>query len=63
MSGLRAYGSILTTPANSLDIPGLRDVVVKNYSNWQQSKINNMTLKVEFQKACDLTLTDSLDLE
>ena len=28
----------LSTPANRLDIPGLRDVAVKNYSNWQQSK-------------------------
>jgi hypothetical protein len=53
----------LSTPANRLDIPRLRDVAVKNYSNWQQSKVSDVTLKVEFQKACDLTLADGLDLE
>jgi hypothetical protein len=55
--------SSLSTPANRLDIPGLRDVAVKNYSNWQQSKVSDVALKVEFQKACHLTLADGLDLE
>ncbi|KAM0310605.1 hypothetical protein ACHAO8_007971 [Botrytis cinerea] len=50
-------------PVTRLDIPGPRDVAVKNYSHWQQSKVNDDILKVEFRKACDITLTDGLDLE
>ncbi|KAG4427484.1 hypothetical protein IFR05_017033 [Cadophora sp. M221] len=50
-------------PVNRLNIPGLRDVAVKNYSDWQQSNVGNEALKVEFQKACDVALADDLDLE
>jgi hypothetical protein len=50
-------------PANSPDIPGLRDVTVKGYSNWQQSKVDDEMIKVEFQKACDMALEDDPDLE
>jgi hypothetical protein len=35
---------------------------VKEYSNWQQSKIHDEILKVEFRKTCDFTLADRLDL-
>ncbi|KAG4427671.1 hypothetical protein IFR05_016848 [Cadophora sp. M221] len=52
-----------SVPVNRPDIPGLRDVVVKNYSYWQQSNVDDEALKVEFQKACDMTLADGLDLE
>ncbi|KAM0157264.1 hypothetical protein ACHAPG_004758 [Botrytis cinerea] len=50
-------------PVTRLDIPGPRDVAVKNYSHWQQSKVNDDILKAEFRKACDITLADGLDLE
>lgn len=50
-------------PANSLHIPRLRDIVVKEYSDWQQSKVDDEVLKVEFQKARDMALEDGLDLE
>jgi hypothetical protein len=40
-----------------------RDVAVRLYSEWQQSKVVNETLKTEFQKACDIALNDGLDLE
>ncbi|CZR65341.1 uncharacterized protein PAC_15241 [Phialocephala subalpina] len=53
----------ISTPVNRLDIPGHRDVAVKKYSDWQQSQVINKTLKLEFQKACDITLADGLDLE
>jgi hypothetical protein len=46
-----------------LDVPGPRDVAVRLYSEWQQSKVVNETLKTEFQKACDIALNDGLDLE
>lgn len=33
------------------------------YSDWQQSKVVDQTLQLEYQKACDATLHDGLDLE
>jgi len=36
---------------------------VKEYSDWQQSKVGDHMLKAEFQKACDVALADGLDLE
>lgn len=46
-----------------LQIPGPRDVAVKRYSDWQCSQVTDRTLKMEYKKACDLTLADGLDLE
>ena len=46
-----------------LEVPGLRDVAVKTYSKWQQSNVDDDELKLDFQKACDVTLADGLDLE
>lgn len=46
-----------------LDIPGPRDLAVKEYSEWQQSKVVDETLKAEFRKAYEVTLQDGLDLE
>jgi hypothetical protein len=36
---------------------------VKEYSDWQQSKVHDEKLKVEFRKARDTLLADDLDLE
>jgi hypothetical protein len=46
-----------------LGISGLRDVAMKDYSQWQQSNVDSEELKEEFQKACDMALADGLDLE
>jgi hypothetical protein len=46
-----------------LDIPGPRDIAVAAYSDWQQSKVVDQMLQLEYQKACDATLRDGLDLE
>ncbi|CAN9415616.1 unnamed protein product [Alternaria alternata] len=46
-----------------LDIPGPRDIAVAAYGNWQQSKVVDQTLQLEYQKACNVTLQDGLDLE
>jgi hypothetical protein len=46
-----------------LDIPGPRDAAVIAYSQWQQSNVVDEALKEEFQKACNATLEDGLDLE
>ena len=50
-------------PSVHLQIPGPRDVAVKRYSDWQCSQVTDRTLKMEYKKACDLTLADGLDLE
>jgi hypothetical protein len=54
---------LISALVNRLNIPGHRDVAVKQYNTWQQSKFNNKALKVEVQKACEVALKDSLDLE
>ncbi|KAF5642373.1 hypothetical protein F52700_3169 [Fusarium sp. NRRL 52700] len=46
-----------------LGIPGMRDINVRKYCNWHCSKNNNNTWKMEYEKACDLTLDEGLDLE
>jgi hypothetical protein len=51
------------TLISRLDIPGQRDVAVKEYSDWQQSKVHDEILKVEFRKARDTVLADDLDFE
>ncbi|KAF3404054.1 hypothetical protein F1880_010328, partial [Penicillium rolfsii] len=43
-------------------IPGLRDLAVAEYSNWQQSQVDDEKLKAEFRKARDAALEDGLDL-
>jgi hypothetical protein len=47
----------------SLDIPGPRDLAVAAYSQWQQSNVVDEAQKMEYQKACDITLLEMLDLE
>ncbi|KAM0293718.1 hypothetical protein ACHAPM_011518 [Fusarium culmorum] len=46
-----------------LGIPGMRDVNVNKYCIWQCSKNANTVWKMEYKKACDLTLAEGLDLE
>jgi hypothetical protein len=38
-------------------------LAVKEYGEWQQSNVVDEALKAEFQKACEVTLQDGLDLE
>jgi hypothetical protein len=51
------------TPIDRLNIPGFRDDVVKEYYAWQQLQVKQPALKVEYQKACDAIIEDSMDLE
>lgn len=61
---MAAQSSVTTTPPiTPLVVPGLRDVAIKEYSDWQQSRVSDQTLKAEFQKAYKLVLTDGFDLE
>ena len=52
-----------TSSVDCLNIPGLQDMAMTEYTNWQQSQVRDLTLKSEFQKACDIVLVDGLDLE
>jgi hypothetical protein len=64
VSGDSTVASVVgLTGIADLDIPEPRDVAVKLYSEWHQSKITDETWKIEFQKACDIALDDGLDLE
>ncbi|OGE46897.1 hypothetical protein PENARI_c092G02062 [Penicillium arizonense] len=60
-----------TTPADAtaelraispLNIPGLKDVAVKEYGEWLASNVSDNTLKDEFRQACDITLSDGFEL-
>ncbi|KAJ5808867.1 hypothetical protein N7474_010136 [Penicillium riverlandense] len=51
------------TVLGQLEIPGPRDVAVKEYVEWQQSNVTDDNLKAAFRQACDVTLEDGLDLE
>ena len=57
--------AVVARPLSStyLDIPGPRDLAVKAYSEWQQLNVADEQLKAEYQKACEVTLQDGLDLE
>lgn len=46
-----------------LTISGPRDTAVKEYSAWQETNVMDEGLKAQFQLACDVTLTNGLDLE
>ncbi|CAG8089937.1 unnamed protein product [Penicillium nalgiovense] len=48
---------------SSLKIPGLKDVAVKEYSEWLASNVSDDTLKTAFRQACDITLSDGFELE
>lgn len=45
-----------------LEIPGLRDIAVKEYSEWQVSNIKNDSLKSTFREVYDMMLENGLDL-
>jgi hypothetical protein len=36
---------------------------VRDYSAWQETNVIDETLKAQFRLACDVTLTNGLDLE
>ncbi|OQE10095.1 hypothetical protein PENFLA_c094G07593 [Penicillium flavigenum] len=61
-----------TTPADAtaelramspLNIPGFKDVAVKEYGEWLASNVCDDTLKDGFRQACDITLSDGFELE
>ena len=50
-------------PRTSLNISGPLDDSVQKYCNWLGSRVTRVDLKLEYQKICDITLEEGLDLE
>lgn len=46
-----------------LEIPGFKDVAVKEYGDWLASSVSDDTLKTAFRQACDIMLSDGFGLE
>lgn len=51
------------TPIDPVNVPGLHDVAVAEYSDWQQSRVSSEALKDDIRKARDLVLANGLDLK
>ncbi len=49
-------------PIQRFDIPGYLDEQVEEYCTWQQSRVKKPSLKVEYQKACDLMIGEGMTL-
>jgi hypothetical protein len=45
------------------NIPGLRDVAVREYSAWHEANVADDHLKAQFRQACDIALANGLDLQ
>ncbi|KAK7937487.1 uncharacterized protein PG986_014355 [Apiospora aurea] len=60
-SSLAELGS--AKPRTNLNMPGLLDDAVQEYCNWLGSRVARVDLKLEYQKICDITLKEGLDLE
>jgi hypothetical protein len=59
-----AEAGLSTSPRPThLEIAGPRDVAVRMYSAWQCSQVSDRALKIEYQKACGITLDEGLDVE
>ncbi|KAK8120309.1 hypothetical protein PG999_004429 [Apiospora kogelbergensis] len=50
-------------PRTNLNIPGPLDDAVQEYCNWLGSRVTRVDLKLEYQKICDITLEECLDLQ
>ncbi|KAK3933670.1 hypothetical protein QBC46DRAFT_348385 [Diplogelasinospora grovesii] len=54
---------VASRPSTHLQIPEPLDIAVKSYTDWQCSRFSSNAVKREYQKACELTLAECLDLE
>lgn len=51
------------SPPDPIEMPGLHDVAVVEYSDWQQSRVSSEAPKDDIRKARDLVLANGLDLK
>ncbi|KAF3390012.1 hypothetical protein DPV78_011859 [Talaromyces pinophilus] len=52
-----------TRRCKRLEIPGPRDVALRNYSEWHASNVDDYELKNDYRKACQVALENGLDLQ
>lgn len=52
-----------TIPADSIDISGLLEVAVEEYTNWNLSRVGTESFKENIKKARDVALSKCLDLK
>ncbi|KAJ6003797.1 hypothetical protein N7540_011192 [Penicillium herquei] len=48
---------------DDFNIPGLRDVAVREYSGWHAANVADDSLKAQFRQAYDIALANGLDLQ
>ncbi|KAJ5365325.1 hypothetical protein N7517_008211 [Penicillium concentricum] len=48
---------------DDFNIPGLRDVAVREYSAWHEANVADDHLKAQFRQACDIALANGFDLQ
>jgi hypothetical protein len=58
-----APSHVVAAPIEPLVVPGLRDIAMKEYTDWQQSQVGDPVWKAEFQKAYEMAMKEGLDLE
>jgi hypothetical protein len=51
------------TVATRLDVSGLLNDAVEEYTSWQQSRVRDESRKAQYQRACDLAMKHLLDLQ
>jgi hypothetical protein len=53
---MERVSSAEATVASHLDVSGLLDDAVEEYTSWQQSRVRDESRKAQYRKACDLTM-------
>jgi hypothetical protein len=61
-----SWGTDAISSANQcdfVDIPGLLDLAVEEYTDWHLSRVSAESFKANIKKACDVALDNCLDLK
>ncbi|EEA21493.1 conserved hypothetical protein [Talaromyces marneffei ATCC 18224] len=62
-AGVPDTSSASTRRCKRLEIPGPRDIALRNYSEWYVSNVDDYELKNDYRKACQVALENGLDLQ
>jgi hypothetical protein len=50
-------------PLDPIDIPGLLEVAIEEYTDWHLSRVGTESFKENIKKSCDIALDNCLDLK
>jgi hypothetical protein len=53
----------LANPLHPIDVPGLLEVVVEEYTDWHLSLVSTESFKENIRKSRDIALDNSLDVK